>query len=421
MRKTWDWDEEAALVKEIPIAAGQELEKFCIPSVVTCVHRAGEVFWYIGDQAAELTPAEGNGKVYRDLKEQLFSQEYGRPERNEEYREVGKVFFRELKKTLMEMNLTWDVGSCPVRVCIPRLREDDSAQELMAGILNDAGWRPAENRGTVYEPESNVCGVLTRGRNKTWYPKTWEPRCPTYLYMYGRDGVIEEFRRAWKTKRKGNYRVLVIDVGAFTTDFGYVKFDDSFWDNDIRHPDVIQISREIGVRKLDQAIIEQMNPEVQRAIQQTSASGREDFNRLLYKGDSAAIRIPAGGMLIIEKGGAEAQRIDAAIASFAGRIVDAKDDFRTNHVKGKIDAQVLTGGGSMIPKVRSILVESMKQDGASSVYDLLDENEPRKVQEKGLWPIGLPFNLEQIEQRNRRSRELVRGGSAIGGCSVSFE
>src|SRR5271157_2519233 len=116
-----------------------------------------------------------------------------------------------------------------------------------------------------------------------------------------------------------------------------------------------------------------MNPEVQRAIQQTSASGREDFNRLLYKGDSAAIRNPAGGILIIEKGGAEAQRIDAAIASFAGRIVDAKDDFRTNHVKGKIDAQVLTGGGSMIPKVRSILVKSMKQDGASSVYDLLDE------------------------------------------------
>src|SRR5208283_4472214 len=110
---------------------------------------------------------------------------------------------------------------------------------------------------------------------------------------------------------------------------------------------------------------------------------------------SAAIRNPAGGMLIIEKGGAEARRIDAAIASFAGRIVDAKDDFRTNHVKGKIDAQVLTGGGSMIPKVRSILVESMKQDGTSGVYDLLDENEPRKVHEKGLWPIGLPFNLEQ--------------------------
>ena len=131
------WDEQAKLVKNIPIAVLEEDEQLFIPSIVACARGAGGVRWFIGNDADNLEPAD-NLTIYRDLKKRLFSQE--KPDQHEEYRDAAIVFFRDLKQCLGSMNLPFDVERCPVRVCIPRLTQDDSLERLIEDILVRAGW-----------------------------------------------------------------------------------------------------------------------------------------------------------------------------------------------------------------------------------------------------------------------------------------
>jgi hypothetical protein len=425
------WDESAELVRDVPIAAKET--SFCIPSVVARVERPDGVRWSIGLAAASQTPAEGV-KVYRHWKARLLSQ---RPEEQEgkdslgdravkkqeekEYQQVGVIFFKKLREALRHLNLPLDLGKCPVRVCIPRLEKDTEGRDRMRDILDQAGWHPAENGPTIYEPESNTCGVFTRGRNATWSPPGCFPpeRFAYYPRMFDQDGLFGAFRRAALGRRDGHYGVLVIDIGAFTTDFGYVEFDDSFYDDRRPRPDIVSFSCEIGVRELDKAVYERMRPAVQKAIRRLSTTAWEDIKRLLYDKKPAAVRNPAGGMLVIGEG-TEARMIVEAIKVFASGVIQAKNDFCKHHVRGRIDAQVLTGGGSLIPLVRETLVMAMKES-SGRVYDLLDEEEPKQALTPQRGPSGWYHDPKEVELRLRQNQELLRGGSAIGGCSVFFE
>jgi len=115
--------------------------------------------------------------------------------------------------------------------------------------------------------------------------------------MYDREGLFGAFRQAALAGKGCRYSVLVIDVGAFTTDFGFVEFDDSFYTDNLPRPDIIQLSCKIGVRELDQAVYEQLRPEVQGAIRRLTTTGWEGVKRRLYRQEPAAVRNPAGGRL----------------------------------------------------------------------------------------------------------------------------
>ena len=82
-----------------------------------------------------------------------------------------------------------------------------------------------------------------------------------------------------------------------------------------------------------------------------------------------------------------------------------------------VDAETLTGGGAMVPLVRELLTHRMQAESASWIHDLLDEEEPRRA----IPNRGGREDEGAVEARARQNRELVRGGSAIGGCSVFFE
>jgi len=169
-----DWDEPAQLIRDVPLA-GKDTS-FCIPSVVAHVERGEGVRWLAGEAAAGQRP--GNGvTIHRHWKARLFSERQQEQGVNDPlghgqgvYHEVGVAFFKEIRDTLRQMALSVNIDKCPVRLCIPRLGNDEEARRRMAAILKEAGWRSVENRPTVYEPESNVCGVFTRGRNATWFP-----------------------------------------------------------------------------------------------------------------------------------------------------------------------------------------------------------------------------------------------------------
>jgi hypothetical protein len=286
----------------------------------------------------------------------------------------------------------------------------------VGSILDAAGWRPAHGRVTVYEPESNACGMFTRGRNATWYPPAapFTPRAGRSLHlvkMLEPEGLMQALRRM-----SGTFGVLVIDIGGFTTDFGYVQFDTSFSSDDWHRPTIVQQSYELGIRELDQAIYDSLDEDAQRAIRKLSPSEWDALKVDLYRGAPVTLG-GVGGKPRRIGAGDDAGRTAEALRGFAERVITVRDTFLRDHVRGPINAQTLTGGGSMIAPLHRAVVQALATDEDARVYDLLDEDEPRQT----LAGRGGRVDERAVEERVRRNAELVRGGSAIGGSSVFFE
>jgi len=200
----------------------------------------------------------------------------------------------------------------------------------------------------------------------------------------------------------------VIDIGGFTTDLGYVQFDTSFSSNDWHRPTIVQQSYELGIRELDQAIYDSLDEEAQRQIRALSPGEWDAVKIDLYRGAPVTV----GGVRI-----GDAERTTAALRAFAERVIAVRDTFLRGHVSGPVNAQTLTGGGSMIAPLHRAVVQALATDEDARVYDLLDEEEPRQT----LVARGGYVDEDAVQARARRNQELVRGGSAIGGSSVFFE
>ncbi len=406
-----DWNEGATLIRGTPLSPVET--NFCIPSAVARVESKGGARWAFGEAAAQQRPGDGI-TIYRHWKARLLSEQAGTRE-VEEYDDVATAFFRELKEQLDRMTLSVELTRCPLRICIPKLnRQTETAEQRVTKVVGKAGWRLAENRPIVYEPESNACGVFTRGRNATWFPQRPLPskeRYPYYLDMFDRHaGLLAAIRRG-----DARYGVLVIDVGAFTTDFSFIEFDT----DETQRPSMTQLSREIGVSELDRSIEQRMRPIVKRAILHATTNEWEKAKRLLYNSTPAAIVNPDGGVLTIGEG-VESNTIAETVDEFATRVVNARQEFCGQYVNRPISAQILTGGGAMIPLVRDALINVMKTtDGI--VYDLLDADESKSALLMKRGPSGWYYDEKEVEARLGENQDLVRGASAIGGCSIFFE
>lgn len=415
-----NWNAESDLLRDLPLAS-EEVD-FCVPSVVARVREGGQTRWTIGAAAGAQTPGDGV-RIYRYWKARLFSTDSrGQGSRDEmgqtsqtdaddDYEQVAIEFFRGLRQSLEQSPYGEDIAASAVRVCVPKIDVADMDARV-GGILDAAGWRPAHGRVTVYEPESNACGMFTRGRNATWYPPaaSFTPRAGRSLHlmkMLEPEGLLQALRRM-----SGSFGVLVIDIGGFTTDFGYVQFDTSFSSNDWHRPTIVQQSYELGIRELDQAIYESLDEDAQREIRRLSPSQWDALKVDLYRG--APVMLGNGQQI---GAGESAERTAQALRHFAERVIAVRDAFLRDHVRGPVNAQTLTGGGSMIAPLHRAVVKALATDEHARVYDLLDEDEPRRT----LTLRGGYVEEEAVEHRARRNQELVRGGSAIGGSSVFFE
>lgn len=415
-----DWNAGSELLRDLPLASDEV--DFCVPSVVARVESGGATRWMIGAAAAAQTPGDGVS-IHRYWKARLFATGSPAQVRRDQmgqsaeasggvdYERIAVEFFRGLREGLERSPYGEDVASSTVRVCVPRIDAADMDGRV-AGILDAAGWRPAHGRVTVYEPESNACGMFARGRNATWHPPAppFMPRAGRSLHlvkMLEPEGFLQALRRM-----SGSFGVLVIDIGGFTTDFGYVQFDTSFSSNDWHRPTIVQQSYELGIRELDQAIYDSLDEEGQREIRDLSPAQWDALKVDLYRGAPVTVR---GKTLL---GGADAaERTAEALRSFTERVIAVRDTFLRDHVRGPINAQTLTGGGSMIAPLHRAVVQALAADENARVYDLLDEEEPRRTLESR----GGRVDEQAVEARARRNQELVRGGSAIGGSSVFFE
>lgn len=415
------WDEPAQLTRDTPFAADDAT--FCIPSVVAKVERNGSAKWIVGQEAAQQKRGDGV-TVFEHFKAKMLSAESSERE-FKPHRGVGVVFFKQLRTAIGKTALGASVDEFPARLCIPKLEHNGRTEERMRDILSEAGWTLA-SRPMLFEPESNALGVFTRGKNATHFPvrhgEQSRERHPHLAEMFDAKGLLAAIRgnilQRPGGESKTHFGVVIVDVGAFTTDFGYIKFEcDASFE---RPPEIVQLSSEIGVRQLDDAVRAQLRPEVKSAVSSASTTRWERAKRELYSGGAAAILNPKGGVFEIGTG-QEAKTIAEALRDFAQRIVQSEQQFRRGQMNGPLDAYVLTGGGALIPMVREVLIEAAKKSGVRRIYDLQDEEEHKRGLLKK-WD-GASWHLDRNELDSRRSHnyELMRGGSAMGGCSVFFE
>ena len=412
------WNSDSALIQDLSLAPRDSA--FCIPSVVARVASTKGEKWLIGVDAASQLPGP-DVTIYSNWKASLFGvlgleshKDGATGGTKTDITEVATQFFRRLRDGLLRRRGDYDVADLPVRICIPKLADGDGAQALIAGILRNCGWESSIRRPSVSEPESNALGVLSRGRNATWIPPYFD-----FTPHWGRSAKLPDmlepslsraFREGVMRETRSYYGVLVTDIGAFTTDFGYVRFDSSFWTADWQTPQITAQSCKLGIRELDSTVLQQLPSEAQQAVAQLPSAEWDRYKTMLYHGEPVALRRRQGGVLMLGQG-KEARAIQEAVHSFAGKVWQSRKDFAESELSDSVHAEALTGGGAMIPLIRETLVKQMQSEGRM-VHDLLDKDEPRNA-------LGA-VTERALEQRARQNQELVRGGSAIGGCSVFF-
>ncbi|MFC1791217.1 hypothetical protein ACFL0I_01970 [Gemmatimonadota bacterium] len=413
------WDDETALIH--PGDLSDPGGGFVFPSLVVEIKRDGRHEWLIGRDAAAQVSLPGM-KIHRYWKNALFGSS-GTPTRDDSTEmglhsvlqgdavAVAIRFFSELRSALARHPSQSEILGLPVRVGVPKLGSADAVEDLIGHVLGEAGWEPAEGGATVAEPEANLWGLLTRGRNATWVPprfdfQPWTGRSVSMERMLEDAGFIRVMRRM-----RGFYRVLVTDVGAYTTDFGFVELDASFTKEDWVRPVVRQLSVELGIRELDQEVYGSLAEDQREGVRTLSTERWDRLKAQLYAGTEIALRNPSGGMLRVG-GEGQGEAIASQIAGFAQRVLGARNRFLEDAGSPPIDANVITGGGAMIDALRTAIA-SGRTGRHDQDFDLYDEDVARSTLER----IGRGTEAA-VDERVRKNRELIRGAAALGGASV---
>lgn len=416
------WSTKTALVQGLRLAP-KDLP-YCVPSAIAKVNDGAAESWLIGVDAASLRPGAGVA-IFSNWKAGLFSKTgkgqvlegtNQRPLTHEECVALAVRFFRQLREEIRHLQSDDDLMAMPVRVSVPNLDNGISADELITRILQEAGWQPARNRPSLFEPESNALGLLTRGKNDTWNPPGLPfsplPGRSVYLPHMFESHMMRAFREGGMGDQRARYGVLVTDIGAFTTDFGFVCFDSSVWTkDDWNKPDVTTQSVDLGIRELDRTVVQTLSAQGQSAVKGAPIAEWENHKVELYAGSPQQLRAP-NQQVVTVGAGHEKKAIQEAIRAFADKVWSARVDF-IRQVPFRVHAETLSGGGAMISTIRAVLVERMRRDEGRIVHDLIDPAEPSSV-------LG-DASQRDLDKRRRANLELIRGGSAVGGCSVFFE
>jgi hypothetical protein len=314
-----------------------------------------------------------------------------------EVREAALEFFRRLRDFITpacRAAAVADPGDLPVRVCVPAFRPADAgttpADQRLLELLREAGWQSDENHPIVTEPYANAVGTLTNGANVVHFPngRKW-PRIHLGR-MFGWGSLVQ----AWRTRDPAEYVVLVIDIGAYTTDFAALHFDAC---DDGVPPQIGTRSVPLGVTDLEETVKRALSPAAADWFAGLPLRRREEVKRLLLT-LGQPVRVPVIGTVGM---GAEAERVREAVGAFSRRVAGEADQFLAAEGSPVIQDLILTGGGNNIPGVRLALTNHLK-------------GTCKRIHSPGSSSLGKRDGY-QIEQR------LVRGASALGAASIYFD
>jgi hypothetical protein len=217
-----------------------------------------------------------------------------------------------------------------------------------------------------------------------------------YSYALGRRAVFHD--------EKANHCVLVIDIGAYTTDFAFLRFD---LDDEEKAPAIICQSWALGVEQLDHEFLRRL-PETKAAyIARVEPRRREELKHALYV-EEAPQGYRLGNNVTIGGARSEVMALRDCIRAFAKRACKLLDRFIDENNLTEVHEVVLTGGGNMIPRLTLSVIKAILK------------------RELGMRLLHTPDTVKQAPpnpyyHHAHLDTSLVRGSSAIGGASIYYE
>lgn len=289
----------------------------------------------------------------------------------------------------------------PLRVAVPALGgADDLATNpgcvRFREALGGTGWK-LDDRLFVPEPEANAVGVLTKATNELTAKRKIH-----FREMFSKGPLITVLAG---DKHHPNYRALVVDVGAFTTDFAALSIDTGGKLSDVTDGagfGVKQQSIAFGVTDLDAAVKAALPEDKQKALNTLSPKDFAAFQESAYS-EGKGYRLGAGRVL---GGDADRPAVDAGIGEFVKRLTDETAAFCQALGPASMQELILTGGGCNIPAVRDALLQAAAQLPGSAVV---------KTHAPGLKKAQAGTPVDNL------SDKFARGASALGGASIYFE
>ncbi|MDB5309687.1 MAG: hypothetical protein JWO38_3889 [Gemmataceae bacterium] len=287
----------------------------------------------------------------------------------------------------------------PVRVTVPAFGhgkdpEGHPGSKLLTDALAKAGWRLHPDRPAVSEPYSNAVGILTKGSNVLQKSRV------QLGAMFGKGPLITVLK---DSAHHPAYRAVVIDVGAFTTDFAAVSLDTD--GKTIDDPDVAfavrQHSVPLGVTDLDTRVVEAL-PEAQGAwLRKAKSLDWEDFRRAAY-GEGKGLRRAEIGVI----GGPSDAAVRDSLAAFVAQLVAEVEKFCSALDPVQVQELILTGGGSAVPAVRDAVQQAAQVGGQNYAK---------------IHALGIKKTVGSATAVSKLDEQFTRGGSALGGASLYFE
>ena len=437
---------------------GVEDVDFCFPSVVAVDRRGARPAVVIGDKAADLQ--SGNGvEVYRNWKKWLFAtpQGTGGPRKppletlleSDDLRQLaerfgvsagqvaylqqlvttarslisgpgGRVvsveshqqanaaliavhFFVGLRLQVLEacnqLPLTGlKFEAIPVRLSVPAFAlptggEPHAACKVLTDALQKAGWPLHPERPIISEPYSNAIGILTKGSN------VLRRTTVDLSGMFSKGPIISAIK---DPDHYSPYRAIVIDIGAFTTDFAAVEWKPG--EEATTNPDtgftVREQSLPLGISDLDATVQASLPKEKADALRQLKAIDWDDFRKAVYT-DGKGFRLRAG----VVGASADVGGVSEAITAFANQVATEVEKFCADLPQTSLQELILTGGGSSIPAARDAVIRAAQTGGRSYA----------KTHAPALKRTAGGPTVVKLDER------FTRGGSALGGASIYYE
>ncbi|QDU20172.1 acetate and sugar kinases/Hsc70/actin family protein [Urbifossiella limnaea] len=312
-------------------------------------------------------------------------------------------FFAWLRKEVMKecerlphAGLRYD--GIPARLTVPAFAHGADVTthpgcRLLTAAAEKAGWPLHPTRPVVSEPYANAVGVLTKGVNLLKKDKY------DLGGSFGKGPLVTALK---DPDHYAPYRAVVIDVGAFTTDFAVLTMrPDGPGESD---PDRAFAVREhsvaLGMSDLDERVFRVLPAEKAAWLRARSADEVDGFRESVYT-EGKPVRSAALGPI---GAGAELEAIRGVVADFGAGLAAEVRQFLSSLGPGGSAELVLTGGGMFVPALREAVLSAAAADG----------REFAKVHGPGLKKqTGKP--VDKLDPR------FTRGGSALGGAGLYFE
>src|ERR1035437_558103 len=252
-----------------------------IPSLAIYTGRTDRP-WVFGREAA-LQPMAGGMSRFINWKSNFFRE--GNDEHSVEATIIAVHFFSWLRERLARLDTNPE--NCETRVAIPAFPGKEKKAQMLAKCMELSGWKSIKILMAT-EPHANTIGIYTTGKNVVSINQVNNEVSPHYGLMFGQNEYIQAARNMIQFNSNPILKILIVDIGAFTTDFALLTFDTRAEDDGLQHID--QSSHALGViNQLDREVFGKLEARYGFDWSRIAFNEAEERKKKLYAGERVSI------------------------------------------------------------------------------------------------------------------------------------